>query len=221
VDLIWTYLPLLMRGALVTLELSVVSMVIAIGLGLLVALGRLSPRRLLRYILSAYVEVVRNIPLVVQLLVIYFTLPQIGIRFPPFVAGVVGLSINLSAYLSEVFRAAIISVSKGQREAAVSIGMSKFKVYSRIILPQALLVAVPTVGGYFISLLKDCALVSFISVNELLRTGTIIINATFKSMQIYLLVAAIYFCMSFVAARVVQVLEWRLTPRYLRRSDAQ
>ena len=96
--------------------------------------------------------------------------------------------------------------------------MSPIQTYTRIILPQALLIAVPTVGGYFISLLKDCALVSFISVNELLRTGTIIINATFRSMEIYLLVAAIYFAMSFFAARVVQVLEWWLTPRYLRRN---
>jgi His/Glu/Gln/Arg/opine family amino acid ABC transporter permease subunit len=218
-DLVPTYLPLLLKGALVTVELSVVSMAIAIVLGLLVALGRISRSRFLRLPLSLYVELMRNIPLVVQLLVIYFTLPQIGIRFPPFAAGVVGLSLNLSAYLSEVFRAAIISITKGQREAAISIGMSPLQTYVRIILPQALLIAVPTVGGYFISLLKDCALVSFISVNELLRTGTIIINATFRSMEIYILVAAIYFVMSFIAARLVQALEWSLTPRYLRRRN--
>jgi His/Glu/Gln/Arg/opine family amino acid ABC transporter permease subunit len=217
-DLVPTYMPLLLQGALVTLELSVISMVIAIIGGMLVALGRISSNRALRVVLAAYVEVMRNIPLIVQLLVIYFTLPQIGIRLPAFAAGVAGLSLNLSAYLSEVFRAAIISVSKGQREAGISIGMSSFQIYARIILPQALLIAVPTIGGYFISLLKDCALVSFISVNELLRQGTIIINATFRSMEIYLLVAAIYFVMSFLAARIVQSLEWWLTPRYLRRS---
>jgi polar amino acid transport system permease protein len=220
-DVLPTYLPLLMKGALVTLELSVISMVVAIICGMMVALGRLSSSRPLRFLLSAYVEVMRNIPLIVQLLVIYFTLPQIGIRLPAFAAGVVGLSLNLSAYLSEVFRAAIISVSKGQKEAGLSIGMSPFQIYARVILPQAMLIAVPTIGGYFISLLKDCALVSFISVNELLREGTIIINATFRSMEIYLLVAAIYFVMSFVAARIVQSLEWWLTPRYLRRSGAR
>jgi His/Glu/Gln/Arg/opine family amino acid ABC transporter permease subunit len=216
VDVIPTYLPLLLSGALVTLELSIISMVVAIACGTLVALGRLSSSRFLRYALAAYVEIMRNIPLVVQLLVLYFTLPQIGIRLPAFIAGVVGLSLNLTAYLSEVFRAAILSIARGQREAGISIGMSPLQLHTRIILPQALLVAVPTLGGYFISLLKDCALVSFISVNELLRQGTIIINATFKSMEIYLLVAAIYFVMSFTAARAAQCVEWWITPRYLR-----
>ena len=157
VDVIPTYLPLLLSGALVTLELSIISMIIAVAGGTLVALGRLSSISLLRYALAAYVEIMRNIPLVVQLLVLYFTLPQIGIRLPAFIAGVVGLSLNLTAYLSEVFRAAILSIARGQREAGISIGMSPLQLHTRIILPQAMLVAVPTLGGYFISLLKDCA----------------------------------------------------------------
>ena len=210
------YMPALLRGALVTIELSVISIVLGTSLGLLVAMGRMSSSRLLRYPLNAYVEVWRNVPLIVQLLLIYFSLPQVGIRLPAFTAGVVGLSLNLAAYLSEVFRAAILSIPKSQSEAGLSIGMSHAQVYGRIVIPQAALIAVPTVGGYFISLLKDCALVSFISVNELLRQGTIIINATFRSMEVYLLVAAIYFVMSFVAARLVRRIELVLTPRYLR-----
>lgn len=210
------YLPALLRGALVTVELSVISIVLGTSLGLLVAMGRMSSSRLLRYPLNAYVEVWRNVPLIVQLLLIYFSLPQVGIRLPAFTAGVVGLSLNLAAYLSEVFRAAILSIPKSQSEAGLSIGMSRAQVYGRIVIPQAALIAVPTVGGYFISLLKDCALVSFISVNELLRQGTIIINATFRSMEVYLLVAAIYFVMSFVAARLIRRIELALTPRYLR-----
>src|SRR5207247_7230298 len=141
--------------------------------------------------------------LLVQLLFISFSRPRIGIRLPAFMAGVVGLSLNLGAYLSEVFRAAILSIDVGQRDAGISIGMSRPTVYRRIILPQALLIAVPTLGGYFISLLKDCALVSFIAVNELLRHGTIIISSTFRSMEIYMMVAIIYFVMSFLASRVV------------------
>jgi len=210
------YLPFLLEGALVTVELSVISMSIAIVLGLLVAVGRLSGIRALDWLLQVYVEVWRNVPLIVQLLLIYFTLPEVGLTLPAFWAGVLGLSLNLGAYLSEVFRAAIGSVDKGQRDAAISIGMSRVTAFRRIVLPQAFLIALPTLGGYFISLLKDCALVSFIAVNELLRNGTIIISSTFRSMEIYLMVAMIYFAMSFVSSRLVRWLELRLTPAYLR-----
>ncbi len=211
-----THLPFLLQGALVTLQLAIISMVFALIIGLAVALGHLHSPRWLRILFKCYVEIWRDVPLIVQLLVIYFTLPQIGIVLPAFWAGVLGLSLNLGAYLSEGFRAAIASVDKGQREAAVSIGMSTAKAYRRIILPQAFLVALPTTGGYFISLLKDCSLVSFIAVNELLRNGQIVISSTFQSMEVYLLVAMIYFAMSFAASLLVRWLERRMTPAYLR-----
>lgn len=210
------YLPRLLEGAVVTIQLSVVSMIIATLLGLLVALGRMGRSRLLRMFLNSYVELFRDIPLIVQLLVIYFSLPSIGISLPAFWAGVLGLSLNLGAYMSEMFRASILSIDTGQREAGLSIGMSQATTYRRIILPQAFRVALPTMGGYFIALLKDCSLVSFIAVNELLRQGSMIIATTFKSMEVYLLVAIIYFVMSFVASRLVGLVEWWLTPAYLR-----
>jgi His/Glu/Gln/Arg/opine family amino acid ABC transporter permease subunit len=210
------YLPRLLEGAVVTIQLSVISMVVATGLGLLVALGRMGRLRILRAILHGYVEIFRDVPLIVQLLVIYFSLPSIGVSLQAFWAGVLGLSLNLGAYMSEMFRASILSIDTGQREAALSIGMSRATVYRRIILPQALRVALPTMGGYFIALLKDCSLVSFISVTELLRQGSMIIATTFKSMEIYLLVAIIYFLMSFTASRLVGLVEWWLTPAYLR-----
>src|SRR5262245_46737008 len=209
------YLPFLLRGALVTVELSVLSMACGLMLGLLVALGRLSRIRVLDWALRAYVEIWRDVPLIVQLLLIYFTLPEIGIRLPAFAAAIVGLSLNLGAYLSEVFRAAITSIDVGQRDAGISIGMSRGMVYRRVILPQAFLIAVPTLGGYFISLLKDCALVSFIAVNELLRNATIIIAETYRSMEMYVMVAAIYLVLTFMAARLVRWIERKLTPRYL------
>jgi len=210
------YLPFLLSGAVVTLELSIISMLLSLVLGLLVALGRLSGLRGLDWILRAYVEIWRDVPLIVQLLVLYFTLPEIGISLPAFLAGIIGLSLNLGAYLSEVFRAAITAIDKGQRDAAISIGMSRSLMYRRVVLPQAFLIAVPTIGGYFISLLKDCSLVSFIAVNELLRHGTIIISQTFRTMEVYFMVAIIYFLMSFVAARAMRRLEWYLTPAYMR-----
>jgi polar amino acid transport system permease protein len=165
----------------------------------------------------AYVEVWRDVPLIVQLMVIYFTLPSIDVTLPGFWAGVLGLSLNLGAYLSEVFRAAILSVNEGERMAGLSLGMSRLMVYRRVVLPQAFRLAIPTIGGYFISLLKDSSLVSFIAVNELLRHGTILIANTFRSMEIYFMVAIIYFVMSFVASRVVRRIERALTPAYLQR----
>jgi His/Glu/Gln/Arg/opine family amino acid ABC transporter permease subunit len=214
------HLPFLLQGAVVTLQLAVISMIFALMIGLAVALGHLHSPRWLRGVFKCYVEIWRDVPLIVQLLVIYFTLPQIGIVLPAFGAGILGLSLNLGAYLSEVFRAAIGSVDKGQREAATSIGMSPLMAYRRIILPQAFLVALPTIGGYFIALLKDCSLVSFIAVNELLRHGQILITTTFQSMEVYMMVAMIYFVMSFAASVLVRWLEQRLTPAYLRRPIA-
>ncbi|MFA1677402.1 amino acid ABC transporter permease [Rhizobium mongolense] len=208
--------PFLLQGALVTLKLSTLSMASGIIIGFVVALGRISGNRLLNGILVTYVEIWRDVPLIVQLLVIYFTLPSIGISLPAFWAGVLGLSLNLGAHLSEVFRSAIISIDPGQREAGKSIGMSRLMVLKRVTLPQALRIAVPTVGGYFISLLKDSSLVSFISVNELLRNGTIVIANTFRSMEVYLMVAIIYFIMSFVASRLVRLVEQALTPKHQR-----
>lgn len=215
--LIPRYLPFLLQGALVTLELSFASMACAVVIGLAAALGRLGGKRWLEWPLLAYVEVWRDVPLIVQLMVIYFTLPEIGLVLPGFWAGVLGLSLNLGAYLSEVFRAAILSIDPGQRAAGLSIGMSKVMIYRRVVLPQALRIAIPTVGGYFISLLKDSSLVSFIAVNELLRNGTIVIANTFRSMEVYMMVAIIYFVLSFAASRVVRAIERRLTPAHLRR----
>ncbi|MFO1151941.1 MAG: amino acid ABC transporter permease [Alsobacter sp.] len=214
--LIPKYMPFLLQGAIVTLELSVISMVFAIVIGLVCALGRTSGNPILNGIVVVYVEIIRDVPLLVVLLVIYFTLPQIGLSLPGFWAGVLGLSLNVGAYLSEVFRAALGSVDKGEKEAGLSIGMSSFTVFRRVTLPQALRIATPTVGGYFISLLKDSSLVSFIAVNELMRHGTILISNTFRSMEIYMMVAMVYFVMSFVIARAVRYIEHVLTPRYLR-----
>jgi His/Glu/Gln/Arg/opine family amino acid ABC transporter permease subunit len=223
VNFVPTYLPYLLEGAIVTLELSFVSMSIGLVLGLAIALGRLSQFRLLRWPLASFVEVWRDVPLIVQLLVIYFALPQLGFSLPAFWAGVLGLSLNLGAYTSEVFRAAILSIDKGQSRAALSMGMSQTQIYYYVVLPQAFIVSLPTLGGYFIALLKDSSLVSFISVNELLRHGTIVISSTFRSMEVYCLVAIIYFVMSFIAARAIRWLEHSLSfdRRRLRWSGAR
>jgi polar amino acid transport system permease protein len=212
------HFPFLLEGALVTLELSLVSMTFGLALGLVAAIGRLSHSPWLRWPLNVFVEIWRDTPLIVQLLVIYFTLPEIGIVLPGFWAGVLGLSLNLAAYLSEVFRSAISSVDPGQRAAGISLGMSEAMVYRRVVLPQAFRTALPTLGGYFVSLLKDCSLVSFIAVNELLRHATIVISNTFDSMDTYFMVAIIYFAMGFVSSRIVARIERAVTAPHQRRS---
>lgn len=214
-------LPALLSGAWVTVSITILSMAFGTAIGFLVALGRMSNSTPTRVILAAYIEIARNIPVVVQLLFIYFTLPQFGLSFTPFQAGVLGLSLNLGAYLSEVFRSTITSINRGQLEAGLSIGMQPVTVYRRIILPQAFRLALPILGGYFISTLKDSSLVSFISVNDLLRQGTIEIASSFRTMEVYALVSMIYFALSFAASRLVADLERRMTPRHLRKRKNQ
>jgi His/Glu/Gln/Arg/opine family amino acid ABC transporter permease subunit len=215
-DFIPKHLVYLLEGAVVTLELCFCSMILGVVIGVASAMTVIAGGRLAQTLVRAYVSICRGVPLIVILLFVYFTLPEANIRLPAFWAGVVGLSFNLGAYLSEVFRAAILAVDAGQTQGGLALGMKRWIIYRKIILPQAAIIAVPTVGGYFISLLKDCALVSFISVDELLRHGTYIISATFRSMETYFLVGGIYYLLSVVAARAIRWVETHLRPAYLR-----
>jgi His/Glu/Gln/Arg/opine family amino acid ABC transporter permease subunit len=190
----------------------------ALIIGLVVGLARIGNyrgKRLVRPFLIAYVDTLRGLPTIVTLFILYFGLPSVGVTISnqPIVVGIVGLSLMLGAYLSEVFRAAIMAVDSGQTEAALSIGMARWQAFVRIVLPQALLIAVPTLGGYFIGLIKDSSLVGFISVVELLRTGNLIVAATFRPFEVYLIIGAIYLILSLVASRVVILIERRLRPR--------
>jgi His/Glu/Gln/Arg/opine family amino acid ABC transporter permease subunit len=212
----WT--PLFWEGLQITILVSVVAMLLSCGLGLLVALlriGKYPPAlRFIPMLLRGYVEVFRGLPLIVQLFIIFFALPSAGLTISdnPVIAGIIGMSLNLGAYLSEVFRAALLSVDPGQMEAARSIGMSRRRSYQRIVIPQAFVVAVPTLGGYFISLLKDTSLLGFISVFELMRSGIVIVTTTFKAFEVYFTIGAIYLVLSLIAAWAVARVERFLRP---------
>ncbi|MFK8251835.1 amino acid ABC transporter permease [Ancylobacter terrae] len=208
-SLFWEVMPYLLKGALVTLEISFVSMLLALVLGLVAAIGRLSRMWLPRFLAGLYIELVRGTPLLVQLFIVYYGLPSVGIRFEPFVAGFLTLGVHYGAYLSEVYRAGILAVDRGQWEAAASIGMSRGVILRDIILPQAIRTILPPVGNYFISMLKDSALVATISVSELLRAGQLRVAITYRAMDIYLMVAAIYLAMSYVLSRLIAYLERR------------
>jgi ectoine/hydroxyectoine ABC transporter permease protein EhuD len=208
-DLLWEVAPYLARGALMTVLVSIVAMTIAVVIGLVVALLRLSRRKTVSVAAAAYVEIVRGTPLLVQLFIIYYGLPQYGIRLSAFTAGVLGLGINYGAYMAEVYRAGILSVDRGQWEAGGSIGLSRSGLLRYIILPQAIPVILPPLGNYFISMLKDSALVSTISVVELLRAAQLRVAITFRAMDIYLIVAAIYFALSYPCSLLIRHFEKR------------
>jgi polar amino acid transport system permease protein len=205
------WLPSLLTGLEVTVALTVLSMAFGLVVGLVLATIRLEPRIKWLYIpATVYIELIRGTPLILQLFFAYFALPAIGIRLDPFLAGVLALGMNYSAYLSEVFRASIKAVPPGQWEAASSLGMPWVLVMWRIILPQAGRIALPSTGNYFIALFKDSALASTISVTELLFSGQILAAQTFNYFGIYAIVALFYLVVSYPSSLGIRALERRL-----------
>jgi polar amino acid transport system permease protein len=211
------YLPDLLRAAVVSVELTICVMLISLVFGLIIALMRISHSRALRIISTVYVEVIRGTPCLLQLFYIYFVLPAFGIRLDPFPAGVAGLSVNYSAYLSEVYRAGIIAVPHGQIEASHALGMSRALMMRLIILPQAIRVVVPPLGNYFISLFKDTSLVSIVTVKELMFTGQIIAATNFQYFTIFTIIGLIYFSLSYPSSLLVGYLERRMKVGYRRK----
>lgn len=201
--------PDLWAGVQLTVFLTCGSMALALVMGLLLALARMSPSRVLRVPTVLFVELIRGSPLLLQLFYIYYVLPLIGIRLTPIQAGLAGLSINYGAYLSEVFRAGIAAVDRGQWEAAGALGLRRGWIMRLVVLPQAIRIVVPPLGNYFVSLFKDTALVSTISIGELMFRGQLIAADTFKYMRIYTVVFAIYLAISVPASLTVRTLERR------------
>jgi His/Glu/Gln/Arg/opine family amino acid ABC transporter permease subunit len=214
--------PRLLAGASITVFVTIITMALATGWGLVLALVRIARIPVLYQLVLVYVEIFRGLPTIVVLLIVFFGLPSAGfnIHDDPIVVGIFGLTLSLGAYLSEVFRAAILAVDPGQMEAAISIGMSRGQAYRRIVLPQAFVIAVPTLGGYGIGLLKDTSLLAFISVSELLKVGNDIVASTFLSFHVYFFVGVMYVILSLIASRLVLMVERRLRPlekRYTRK----
>jgi cystine transport system permease protein len=191
-----TYLPFLLEAAMVTVALAVASMAIGLIIGIFTALARISKNRMVNNIATAYVSVIRGTPALVQIYIVYYGLPQIGIELDPITSGIVALSVNAGAYLSESFRAAIQSVDKGQLEAAYMLGMTYGQAMRRIIIPQSIRTAIPPIGNTYIGLLKETSLVSVITVTELLQMTTLLIAKTFEPLTFYLIAAVIYWALS-------------------------
>lgn len=208
--LIWDSLPLLIAGAGVTIEITAISVGLGFILGLVVSVCRLSGWKILKAVAVCYVNILRGTPLLVQIFLIYFALPMlIGQRINPFLAAVAACSINSGAYVSEIFRAGIQAVDRGQMEAGRSLGLSWMQTMWYIILPQAFRKVIPPLGNEFISMTKETSLVSGIGFEELTRRGQLIIAKTYGSFEIWLTVAAIYLVMTLSIAQLVSYLERR------------
>jgi polar amino acid transport system permease protein len=190
------FLPILLQGAVVTVQVTVLSFLLSSALGLALALMKLSPVRALSWTGTVIINVIRGLPIIVQLFYIYFVLPEFGVQLTAFQAGVIGLGIAYSAYQAENFRAGIEAVDPGQREAAQAMGMRSALIMRRVILPQAFRIALPPYGNTLVMMLKDSSLVSTITVAEMTRAGQLIASSTFQNMTVYTLVALLYLLMS-------------------------
>ena len=203
-------MPLLLTGAAVTVQITALSVLIGIIIGLFVGIARISTYRVIHLIAAVYVDFLRGTPLLVQIFLVYFALPVVtGQRIDPFVAAIAACSINSSAYVAEIFRAGIQSIDAGQMEAGRSLGMSWIQTMRYIIVPQAARRVIPPLGNEFIALLKDSSLVSVIGFEELTRRGQLIIARTYASLEIWLCVAIIYLVMTVSISRLVAWLERR------------
>jgi polar amino acid transport system permease protein len=195
-DTIYTYFPILLQGAVITLEISLLTLVISTVTGIFMALMRLSERRSLRWFSSFYVWVMRGTPLLLILFFIYYAFPSWGIRLPAFVAAVLGMSLNSTAYKCEIFRSGIQAIDKGQVEAAMAVGMSYAKTFRRIILPQAVKIVIPAYISNSIMLLKNSALVSAITVPDLMLNSEQIYSATYRPVEILGTAGVLYLAMT-------------------------
>jgi len=218
-------------GILVTLKITIVSFVFILFVGMLGGLGRVSNNRFIKGIASLYVEVVRGIPVLVWLLWIWFALPQVlqraglwiagfapsigeaiaATKLDPFTAAVIGFTVAYGAYMTEIFRAGIQSIAKGQMEAARSLGMNYIQAMRYIVLPQAVRVILPPVGNEFVTLLKDSSLVSVLAVSDLTRRGREFVARSFLSFDTFTMVALIYLMLTLFFTRVFSAVERQMT----------
>ena len=206
--------PFIIGGASLTVLISVVSITFATILALIGAFGRLSPNPYLNGLASLYVSLARGTPLIVQILFVYLALPQVGIVLPAIPAGLIALSFNYGAYMTEIFRAGIQAVPDGQREAAEALGMPERLVMRRIVLPQAVRIVIPAIGNEFVAMIKDSSLVSILSVEELLFRSRLVGQQHFRSLEALIIAAAIYWILTIAFSHFQQRLE-----RWMARGD--
>lgn len=206
----WSILPMLLRGMIVTLQATALGMAIALVLGLVLALLKMVPNKLISWPVSFFLEFVRNTPLLVQLYFLYFVLPDFGIILPAFLTGAVALGIQYSAYTAEVYRGGLQAVEHGQREASIALNLPTWLSFRDVIIPQAIPRIVPSLGNYLISMLKDTPLLSVVTVLEMMGVATLIGDRTFNYMVPLTMVGILFLLLSLISAWAVRLLERQL-----------
>lgn len=204
-------LPFLLEGGLMTIKLTVITLFLGTILGVVLAVLKITKNSFIRGFASFYTWVFRGTPLILQLFFFYYALPIMGITMSPFTAAVIGLSLNCGAYMAEIIRGGIISIDKGQFEAAKALGFNYFQTMKKIILPQTFRVIIPPVGNEFIAMLKDTSLVSTIAMVELMRSATQISSATFKYTEMLFTAAVLYLAMTTVFSSIFSAIEKKLS----------
>ena len=209
-DFLPKYYTTYIDATVTTLKVSLIALLIGLLLGIVICLAKISTIKVLNVLATIYVEVIRNTPILVQIMIIYFALPEVGISFTPFMSAIIALSINSGAYVSEIFRSGILAIDKGQMEAGRSLGLSYFQTMKFIILPQALKNSLPALGNEFISLVKESSIVYFVGVADIMFAANTVKNATYETFGPYLIAAAIYFIITSVLLFLVKRLEKKL-----------
>ncbi|MBD9504138.1 amino acid ABC transporter permease [Pseudomonas sp. BGr12] len=207
------FLPILLSGAVVTVQVTIASFLLSSLIGLAFALMMVSKIRAVALFGISVVNVIRGLPIIVQLFYIYFVLPDFGVQLSAMQAGIIGLGIAYSAYQAENFRAGIQAIQQGQIEAAESLGMRGPMIMRRVVLPQAFRIALPPYGNTLVMMLKDSSLVSTITVAEMTRAGQLIASSTFENMTVYTLVALLYLALSLPLSFALRRLEARIATR--------
>ena len=210
-DFLPEYYTTYIEATLTTLKVSFVALLVGLCLGILICIIKISTIKVLKLFATIYVEVIRNTPILVQIMIIYFALPEIGISFSPFMSAIIALSLNSAAYVSEIFRAGILAIDKGQMEAGRSLGLSYFQTMKLIVLPQAFKNSLPALGNEFISLVKESSIVYFVGVADIMFAANTIKNATYQTFGPYLVAAFIYFVITSILSIFVKQLEKKLT----------
>lgn len=206
----WSISPKLLQGSLISLELTALAISIGLILGIPLSLGRVYGNKIIYTVTTIYIEAFRGTPLLTQLFILYFGLPSIGIMFPPFTAALIGLGLNSAAYQAEYFRGAIQAIKDGQMVAARSIGMSKIKAIRYIILPQMFRLVIPSWSNELVLLLKASSIVYMIQVSELVSVGRQIASRNFRTFEVFLVIAFIYFVIVEVLNRILHSVERKI-----------
>ncbi|SET31579.1 polar amino acid transport system substrate-binding protein [Paenibacillus sp. NFR01] len=209
-DIAYEYRNFYLTGLQYTLLLAVLGVFFGFVLGIIVSLLRMSKWRVLRFIATAWVEFLRGTPMLVQLFLIHYGLPEFGLNFTPIQSGAITLTINSSAYLAEIFRAGIQNVDRGQVEAARSLGMRQGMTMRYIVLPQALKNVLPAIGNEFITIIKESSIVSMIGVADLLFQARSITTITYEGLSPLIVIAVMYFVMTFTLSKLLGLFERRL-----------